>query len=362
MRRFFRNLRNADRQALEPAARIESLEPRALVTGVTMALNGNGSLVIQGTPGNDAISIVTSTAGIVVESAALDVVKTKASLWTPAFYALRTADLSSVGGKATLWEWGPVKRVLVIGGGGSDAIAVDTATQAVTVDQDVDSRVILLKHNRSITDFASTALQGTYGGNNQVWQAAFDAEKKTAAANSKAGVVFLGDSMIERFPLTGGKTWQQRFGSALNLGLTGDLTSQVLYRVENGLLNGLHPKAIVLEVGTNNISLSNNAAATVAGIQSCITAIRSRLPDTRVLVCSIMPRSDPVADAGATAVNALLAHLDNGRSIRFLDTSDYFSSPRARAKYFRRNNIHMNAHGYEVWGELIAPVLDQMLH
>ena len=327
-----------------------------------MSLNGNGSLVIEGTSGNDAISIVSTATGVTVQSASLDAIKGNAKLWNTSVYSLRTADLTSAGGQATDFAWGPVKRVLVNGNGGSDAIAVDTATQAVTVDQGVDSRVILLKHNRSITDFASTALQGTYGGNNQTWQNAFEAQKASLKGREKNPVVFLGDSMVARFPLTGHQMWRKYFAAATNLGLVGDATSQVLYRVEHGLLDGLKPKVLVLEIGTNNISLSDNEHKVFNGVQSLLAAIRSRLPDTRILISSILPRADAIGNAGAARANALLKTLDDGNGVRFLDATQPFNSPKAIAKYLRSDGLHLNEHGYQVWGNLIAPLLDQMLH
>jgi len=347
---------------------LEALETRRLAAGVTMSLNSNGSLVIQGTPGNDAISIMSTTTGITVQWASLKTVMARPALWDTAHYCLKTADLSSVGGKPVAIHWRPMKRVLVVGGGGDDAIAVDTTTQAVTQDMGVDSRVILLKNKRSYTDFASTALPGTYG-TNAAWLKEFAVQKaaveKAAAAGKYPGIVFLGDSLIKRFPSTGIAPWNKYFRTAMNLGMTGDTTSQILYRVNNGLLESLvahPPKLLVLEIGTNNISLSDNAHSLYRGVRSILSAVRSRIPDTRILICSILPRRDVVGNAGAAAANAQLKTLDNGKAVRFLDTTDYFNSPKQMTHYLRSDNIHINVAGYAVWAELINTMIGQMLH
>ena len=79
---------------------------------------------------------------------------------------------------------------------------------------------------------------------------------KALAAKGGYPVVFIGDSITHRWEKPGKAAWDANFGSgdyrALNLGFSGDSTENVLWRLDNGELDGLDPKAVVLMIGTNN--------------------------------------------------------------------------------------------------------------
>ena len=78
---------------------------------------------------------------------------------------------------------------------------------------------------------------------------------------------------------------------SLNLGIGGDQTQHVLWRIENGELDGLPrpPKALVLLIGTNN--WANTAEEVVEGILTCVSSARQRLPFTQILVVAVPPRA-----------------------------------------------------------------------
>ena len=75
-------------------------------------------------------------------------------------------------------------------------------------------------------------------------------------------VYFLGDSITRRWGTSDEKyksfleNWQQNFfgWNAANFGWGGDTTQNILWRLENGELDNVNPKAIVLLAGTNNAS------------------------------------------------------------------------------------------------------------
>ena len=106
--------------------------------------------------------------------------------------------------------------------------------------------------------------------------------------------------------------WKQFYEprKALNLGFSGDTTAHVLWRLDHGEVDGLHPKVAVLLIGTNNTSQHNNHTAeqTEAGIDAVISELENRLPETKILLLGILP-SD-ISDektARDQAVNAYLA-------------------------------------------------------
>ncbi len=116
--------------------------------------------------------------------------------------------------------------------------------------------------------------------------------------------------------------WAKRYAplGAINLSISADNAQALLWRLENGELAPLHPKMLILLIGANNLGESPEAVA--YAVWANVAYIRKTLPNTRVLVQGIFERENPPADAGRNAkVNALLARLDDGKMVKFLDFS-----------------------------------------
>lgn len=192
------------------------------------------------------------------------------------------------------------------------------------------------------------------------------------------GVLFLGDS------ITAGWTkaphvWEHYFGKyqPANFGIGGDQTQHVIWRIENGELDGIHPKVVVLMLGTNNTG-AHNAAEIVAADKKIVGMIRARIPEAKVLLLAIFPRGPRknaqgvVTDAVEaeakrrmeiiTAANAELAKLDDGRNVRFLDINARFLCDHGKIpSIIMPDQLHPNAAGYQLWAEAMQPLLTQML-
>jgi beta-glucosidase len=200
-------------------------------------------------------------------------------------------------------------------------------------------------------------------------------------ARGKSGpidLLFIGDS------ITAGWTkaphvWEHYFGKyqPANFGIGGDQTQHVIWRIENGELDGIKPKVVVLMLGTNNTG-AHTADEIFAADQKIIQMIRAKIPETKVLVLAIFPRGPRknaqgvvtdtvVADAGKrmeiiNAVNARLAKLDDGKNVRFLDINARFLADDGRIpSIIMPDQLHPNAAGYQLWAEAMQPLLTQML-
>src|SRR5690606_18268051 len=103
-------------------------------------------------------------------------------------------------------------------------------------------------------------------------------------------LLFLGDSITEGWK-NATRVWQEHYGSfrPANFGIGGDRTQHVLWRIQNGELDGIKPKVVVLMIGTNN-SGTNTAAQIAAANRKIVQQIRTKLPATKVLVLGIFPR------------------------------------------------------------------------
>lgn len=192
------------------------------------------------------------------------------------------------------------------------------------------------------------------------------------------GVLFLGDS------ITAGWTkaphvWEHYYGKfqPANFGIGGDQTQHVIWRIENGELDGLRPKVVVLMLGTNNTG-AHNAQEIVAADKKIVSMIRSKIPETKVLLLAIFPRGPRknaegvVTDAVAadakrrmeiiTAANTELAKLDDGKNVRFLDINAKFLCDDGRIpSIIMPDQLHPNAAGYQLWADAMQPLLTQML-
>lgn len=193
------------------------------------------------------------------------------------------------------------------------------------------------------------------------------------ARNGPVGVLFLGDSITEGWEKKS-DIWESAWGSyqPANFGIGGDRTQHVIWRIEQGALDRVSPKVVVLMLGTNNTG-SDSAADIAAADRKIVRMIQEALPETKILLLAIFPRgprigSDGKPEAWETrmekikAVNAQLAELDNGRSIRFLDFGDKFKDPDGSIpKSVMPDQLHLSPTGYQIWADSMGPLLAEMM-
>ncbi|WP_428375211.1 GDSL-type esterase/lipase family protein [Lichenicoccus sp.] len=129
------------------------------------------------------------------------------------------------------------------------------------------------------------------------WRQRFEAKQRELG--KRVDLLWLGDSITQDWERTGPEPWrnfapiwQRYYGdrNAVNLGFKGDSTCHLLWRLEHGELDGVHPRAVVLLIGANNFGhIHTDAAATFAGIGVILDLLHDRLPETRVLLIGVLP-------------------------------------------------------------------------
>ncbi len=195
-------------------------------------------------------------------------------------------------------------------------------------------------------------------------------ENLARAAAGPIGVLFLGDSITEGWSWGGNREiWDERFGAwnPANFGIGGDQTQHVLWRIENGELDGIAPRAVVLLIGVNNIEYP--AEEIRAGVLAVVERVREKLPASRLLLLGIFPTgadpSDPiVADKRRkiALVNESLAALADGDRVRYLDLGPRLASPDGTLDpTIFPDALHLTAAGYRIWADAIAPLLGEMI-
>jgi lysophospholipase L1-like esterase len=178
-------------------------------------------------------------------------------------------------------------------------------------------------------------------------------------------ILFLGDSITAGWAGAGKAVWAKTYGdkNAANFGIGGDRTEHVLWRITNGELEGIKPKVVVLMIGTNNTG-GNDAASIANGVTKIVETIRTKLPETKVMLLGVFPRA-PKADSPARAkikqINEIIAKLDDGKMVRYLDIGQKFlTEDGTLTKEIMPDALHPNAAGYQIWADAIAPLLAEM--
>jgi lysophospholipase L1-like esterase len=192
------------------------------------------------------------------------------------------------------------------------------------------------------------------------------------------GVLFIGDSITAGW-IKAPHVWEHYYSKwqPANFGIGGDQTQHVIWRIENGELDGIKPKVVVLMLGTNNTG-AHTAAEIVAADKKIVQMIRAKIPDTKVLLLGIFPRgprknpqgmiTDAVAADAAKrmevirAANAELAKLDDGKNVRYLDiTAKFLGDDGKIPSIIMPDQLHPNAAGYQLWAEAMQPLLTEMM-
>lgn len=181
-------------------------------------------------------------------------------------------------------------------------------------------------------------------------------------------LLFVGDSITEGWGGAGKEVWKQEYapGKALNLGIGGDTTQNVLWRLANGEVEGLKPKVVVLMIGTNNFGLHQDKPADVIrGVTAVVASLREKLPQSHVLLLSIFPRdANPAAGIRTkiSEVNSAIAKLDDGKAVHWLDIGKVFmEADGTLSKEVMPDFLHLSGEGYKRWAEAIRQPLAELV-
>ena len=186
-------------------------------------------------------------------------------------------------------------------------------------------------------------------------------------------IVFLGDSITQGWGSEGRAEWDARFAplGAANLGIGGDRTQNILWRIGDGALDGLRPELVVLKIGVNNLwaEVQECGADRVAdGVAACVSAVRARCPDARVLVLGILPTQYApdhplrgIVHAVNTRSAALVSAMD-GR-VSFADIGAAFLEPDGRISTdIMPDGCHLSMRGYTIFADALEPMIQGTLN
>lgn len=177
-------------------------------------------------------------------------------------------------------------------------------------------------------------------------------------------VAFVGDSITARW--RGAENWENHWGNyrAVNMGIGGDQTQHVLWRLENGQLEGYKAKLFVVMIGTNNLwGRDADPAHAAVGVKAVVDLIQSKQPQAGILLMSLLPTGEnpnPGRDKRA-AVNQQISKFTGG-NVEYVDVWDKFLEPDATiSKEVMHDFLHLAPKGYDIWAKAIAARVAEIL-
>jgi lysophospholipase L1-like esterase len=184
------------------------------------------------------------------------------------------------------------------------------------------------------------------------------------AKSGSIDLLFLGDSITQGW--ANNEIWQKFYGprKAANFGIGGDRTQHVLWRIENGELDGIKPKVVVLLIGTNNAKW-NPPAEIATAIGDIARVIRAKT-DAKVLLLGVFPRGrddrDPLRPR-IKEINRRISMLDDGENVRYLDFGRKFleNDGVSISRDIMPDALHLSLRGYQIWANAMEPLLKEML-
>jgi lysophospholipase L1-like esterase len=166
------------------------------------------------------------------------------------------------------------------------------------------------------------------------WAARHRAILADLPKHSDAQLLLVGDSITNNYDKSEPPyqdfqpIWQQYYAprKALNLGFSGDTTANVLWRLDHGEVNGLHPKLAVVLIGTNNTAYGQTAEETETGIDAVVKDLEHRLPETKILLVGILPSKLPSREQNFEVNGYLGMHYAGGEDpqVSYIDISVVF--------------------------------------
>jgi len=188
----------------------------------------------------------------------------------------------------------------------------------------------------------------------------------TRVAKGNVDLVFIGDSITQGWEGRGKGVWAKYYGkrNTVNLGIGGDRTQHVIWRLDNGNLKDITPKAAVIMIGTNNSG--NNSSKEIAdGVEVIVKQIRTKSPKTQILLLGVFPRGTNNADIRRQVnegANKIFSKLDDGKHVHYLDIGPKFlQKDGTLTREIMPDLLHLSQKGYTIWAESIEAKLANLL-
>jgi lysophospholipase L1-like esterase len=199
------------------------------------------------------------------------------------------------------------------------------------------------------------------------------AEMLAKIRQGRIDVYFVGDSITRRWGALDYPDllahWRKNFHgwNAANFGWGADTTQNILWRLQNGELDGVNPKIVVVQAGTNNVGTVPGGDAKVQnivrGVKAILDVCRAKAPNATIVLTGIFPRNDnPAVWPEIVHVNARIARFADGVRVRYVDVNDKLAAPDGTLfEGMTMDSLHLTIKGYQVWADALLPIFKELL-
>jgi lysophospholipase L1-like esterase len=192
-------------------------------------------------------------------------------------------------------------------------------------------------------------------------------------------IYFEGDSITRRWGTSDAAyrdflaNWNQNFfgWNAADFGWGADNLQNILWRLQNDELDGVHPKIIVLLGGTNNLGAKLLAGSeeakiddVVRGIKATLELLQQKAPEATIVLMGITPRNDGGTEIVSTIgkINDRISRFADGKTIRYLNINAQLADPDGRLfDGMTVDRLHLSVKGYQIWADALKPIFTELL-
>jgi lysophospholipase L1-like esterase len=189
-------------------------------------------------------------------------------------------------------------------------------------------------------------------------------------------VYFVGDSITRRWGATDPhyrplfENWKTNFfgWNAANFGWGADRIENILWRLQNGELEGVNPKVIVVLAGINNVGTEPGDAEKVEdvtqGLRTLLAVCQAKASNATVILTAIFPRNDSLAVMPTiNQINRNVAQMADGKKVRYLDINDKLADKNGRLfpGMMNADQLHPAVKAYQIWADALKPILTELL-
>jgi arylsulfatase A-like enzyme/lysophospholipase L1-like esterase len=211
------------------------------------------------------------------------------------------------------------------------------------------------------------ATRGEESRNGNFWWKDRDRAQTQEAQKGPYDLAFIGDSITQGWEGRGKAVWEKHYGKykAINLGIGGDRTEHVLWRLTKSRQLNAKPKVAVLMIGTNNTGHQmQDAEEVAAGIEAILGIVREGSPRTKVLLLGVFPRGESPWDEkrlNNVQINQIIRRFADGDRVHYLDIGHVFlEKDGTLSKEIMPDHLHLSEAGYERWAKAIEPKLKEL--
>jgi lysophospholipase L1-like esterase len=179
---------------------------------------------------------------------------------------------------------------------------------------------------------------------------------------NQGAVVFAGDSNI-----AGWETLQDDFAPlhVANVGIGGDVSRGLLFRLKEDVID-LMPKAVVILIGSNDMSAKEDLSLLMSNLKSILKAFRNYNHSLPIVLCKLPPRDDPASRVSSRDILELNSRLDalskSDSKLALLDLYRLLALPDGSLDphNFADDKLHISQRGYKKFHDALIPIFRRL--